>query len=77
MENKIEHFKPDFFVPGAAKSGTTTLHDLLNTHHDISMSKDKEPVYWNNKLFHQFKLFEVLTGTVQRFTNNNSFVDFI
>ena len=59
MEHKIEHFKPDFFVPGAAKSGTTTLHDLLNTHHDISMSKDKEPVYWNNKLFRQFKLFEV------------------
>ena len=59
MENKIEHFKPDFFVPGAAKSGTTTLHDLLSTHHDISMSKEKEPVYWNNKLFRQFKLFEV------------------
>ena len=59
MENTIEHFKPDFFIPGAAKSGTTTLHDLLNTHKDISMSIIKEPVYWNNKLFNQFKHFEI------------------
>ena len=60
MENTIEHFKPDFFIPGAAKSGTTTLHDLLNTHKDISMSKTKEPVYWNNKEFGKFGKFEKL-----------------
>ena len=41
MESTIEHLKPDFFIPGAAKSGTTTLHDLLNTHKDISMSNIK------------------------------------
>ena len=54
-----QHFKPNFFIPGAAKSGTTSLHELLDTHPDISMSKEKEPVYWNNKLFRQFQLFEV------------------
>ena len=59
MEKTLDHFKPDFFIPGAAKSGTTSLHDLLNTHPDISMSKNKEPVYWNNKLFDQFKNFEI------------------
>jgi dihydroorotase-like cyclic amidohydrolase len=39
----IEHLKPNFFIPGAAKSGTTTLHDMLNTHPEISMSSVKEP----------------------------------
>ena len=32
-------FFPNLFIPGAAKSGTTTLHELLNLHPDISMSK--------------------------------------
>jgi hypothetical protein len=39
---------PNFFIPGAAKSGTTSLHDLLNMHPEICMSTIKEPVYWNN-----------------------------
>ena len=52
------HFKPDFFIPGAAKSGTSTLHNLLNTHPEISMSRNKEPVYWNNKSFDKFNDFE-------------------
>ena len=54
-----QHFKPDFFIPGAAKSGTTSLHELLDTHPDISMSKEKEPVYWNNKLFNEFGNLEI------------------
>ena len=45
------HFKPNLFIPGAAKSGTTTLHNLLNNHPDICMSSNKEPVYWNNAEF--------------------------
>ena len=60
MGNTIEHFKPDFFIPGFAKSGTSSLHDLLNTHPDISMSKVKEPVYWNNKSFDTFNDFEIV-----------------
>ena len=55
-----QHFKPNFFIPGAAKSGTTSLHELLDTHPDISMSKEKEPVYWNNKLFNEFENLEIL-----------------
>lgn len=39
---------PNLFIPGAAKSGTTTLHELLNLHPDICMSSLKEPVFWNN-----------------------------
>ncbi len=54
-----QHFKPNFFIPGAAKSGTTSLHELLDTHPEISMSKEKEPVYWNNKLFNEFENLEI------------------
>ena len=54
-----QHFKPNFFIPGAAKSGTTSLHELLDTHPDISMSNEKEPVYWNNKLFNEFENLEI------------------
>ena len=42
MKNK---FYPNLFIPGAAKSGTTTLHELLDLHPDISMSSVKEPVF--------------------------------
>ena len=42
---KIIH--PNLFIPGAAKSGTTSLHELLNMHPDICMSSIKEPVFWN------------------------------
>lgn len=59
MEKINKHFKPDFFIPGAAKSGTTTLHDSLNLHPEISMSKNKEPVYWNNKSFNNFDEVEI------------------
>ena len=40
-----QHYNPNFFIPGAAKSGTTSLHELLDTHPKISMSKEKEPDY--------------------------------
>jgi len=42
----MKHFQPNLFIPGAAKSGTTTLHELLNIHPEICMSSHKEPAYW-------------------------------
>ena len=54
MKNK---FYPNLFIPGAAKSGTTTLHELLDLHPDISMSSVKEPVFWNNK---KLSIFSIL-----------------
>lgn len=36
---------PNLFIPGAAKSGTSSLHDLLNQHPKISMSSTKEPFH--------------------------------
>ena len=37
---------PTFFVIGAAKCGTTSLHGYLDRHPEISMSKVKEPMYF-------------------------------
>lgn len=37
----------NLFVPGAAKSGTSTLHNLLNLHPKINMSSNKEPHIWS------------------------------
>lgn len=36
----------NLIVPGAAKSGTSSLHEALNKHPKISMSEQKEPHYF-------------------------------
>jgi len=41
--------KPNLFIVGAAKSGTTSLHNYLNQHPDIFMCNPKEPHYLINK----------------------------
>lgn len=40
--------KPDFFIVGAAKSGTTSMLRYLNQHPDISMPQQREPVYFGS-----------------------------
>lgn len=37
---------PNFLIPGAAKSGTTSLYSYLNRHPDIFMPALKEPMYF-------------------------------
>ena len=39
---------PNLFVPGAAKSATSSLHDYLGQHPQIFMCKIKEPHYFSN-----------------------------
>jgi Sulfotransferase domain len=39
--------RPNLFVVGAMKSGTTTLHNHLSCHPDIFMSKKKEPSFFS------------------------------
>ncbi len=36
-------FIPDFFIIGATKAGTTSLHDFLDPHPDICLPRIKEP----------------------------------
>jgi len=38
--------KPDFFILGAAKCGTTSLHYYLNQHPEIYLSPVKEPCFF-------------------------------
>ncbi|WPP53203.1 sulfotransferase family protein [Catalinimonas niigatensis] len=45
MQHK--EYWPNLFVPGAGKSGTSSLHDYLNQHPDIWMSIEKEPVFFD------------------------------
>ncbi len=40
--------KPNFFLIGAPKSGTTALSEYLRTHPEIFISPDKEPNFWND-----------------------------
>jgi hypothetical protein len=42
---------PNFFVIGAAKCGTTSLHFYLDQHPQISMSRVKEPCVFSNPLW--------------------------
>lgn len=39
--------KPNFFIVGAPKCGTTSLSEYLRTHPNILMSKPKEPHYFS------------------------------
>jgi hypothetical protein len=37
---------PNFFLAGAAKSGTTTLYEALRAHHDVYLPTPKEPHFY-------------------------------
>jgi hypothetical protein len=43
---KLNIKKPDFFIIGAAKAGTTSLYDILNQHTQVYFPFDKEPAYF-------------------------------
>ncbi len=42
--------KPTFFIIGAPKCGTTSLHTYLNSHSQITMSHPKEPHYFSTDI---------------------------
>ena len=44
--------RPNFFVLGAAKSGTTTLHGLLTAHPRIFVTKEKEPRFFDDDTYY-------------------------
>ncbi|HEV8352601.1 MAG TPA: sulfotransferase [bacterium] len=43
--------RPDFFIVGAPKSGTTSLHAYLNEHPDVFLPARKEPHYFCPDLY--------------------------
>jgi hypothetical protein len=40
---------PNLFIPGAAKSGTSSLHEYLDQHPAIFMSRNKEPHFFSHE----------------------------
>ena len=42
---------PDFIIVGAMKSGTTTLHDMLNTHPDVFIPKGELHFFDHDDIF--------------------------
>jgi hypothetical protein len=42
----LENKKPDFYIIGAAKAGTTSLYDILCQHTQVYFPFDKEPAYF-------------------------------
>ncbi len=71
INKQTNSFLPNLFILGAAKCGTTTLHDYLASMPEICMSNPKEPIffecefgrgidYYKNKYFHHWKSEEII-----------------
>jgi Sulfotransferase family len=50
MEWMAAQFLPNFFIVGAGKAGTTSLHRYLSQHPQIYMSPVKEPCYFASEV---------------------------
>ena len=63
----MNDFSPNFFIVGAPKCGTTSMHDYLNQHPDIFMSKVKELNYFNSEA-RQYYRYEGLDSYLVNFS---------
>ncbi len=75
MRNKMRNKRPNFFIIGAAKSGTTTLYDYLDNHKNIYLSPIKEPNYFSSDIkVDQFSISyrnNTVLDTKSYFSNND------
>src|SRR5258706_7889695 len=67
--------KPDFFIVGAPKSGTTALYNYLKLHPDIFLSPLKEPNFFASdmpfkKLWYTIKLKIICLGFLRQKMKN-------
>jgi len=60
--------KPDFFIVGAAKSGTTALQQILASHTSVYMSPIKEPNYFYNEV----AISDLRTGLQDKLKKENA-----
>ncbi len=54
LEEKTGFKKPDFFIVGAPKCGTTSMYYYLKQHPDVFMSVPKEPLYFCKDLTNHY-----------------------
>jgi hypothetical protein len=52
-----EMMKPNLFIVGQPRSGTTALYYLLGQHSDICISKEKEPDFFAKDLQQESDVF--------------------
>ena len=64
--------KPNLFIVGAAKSGTTSLHNYLNQHPDIFMCNPKEPHFLINK---EIGVERIPIGVTEKSEYENLFIE--
>ncbi len=58
--SSISEFRlPNLFLPGAAKSGTSSIHELLDAHPEINMSTNKEPHFLASKKLEEYSTEEI------------------
>ena len=61
--------RPNLFIVGAGKSGTTALYEYLNQHPAIFMSPVKEPHYFASDFY-----VKQSTSTFSRFTDEHAYL---
>lgn len=49
----MSRYMCNLVVPGAAKSGTSALHEMLDAHPRVQMSSTKEPHYFSEDEIHE------------------------
>jgi hypothetical protein len=59
----VQQLLPTFLIIGAAKSGTTSLHEYLAVHPEVAMTSNKEPMcfeppHWRERLAEYAELFD-------------------
>ena len=87
MNNCNLELLPNLFIPGAGKSGTSSLHGYLDSHPQISMSTVKEPHFWSDPKFNtlgnnEFEAYQSLFNSDSKIRGESStgylfFEDFI
>lgn len=66
---------PDFFLVGAPKCGTSSLHSYLGQHPEIFISQPKEPHYFSTDIEFRFRSYQYsnLEDYLRLFDNTDSF----
>ena len=61
--------KVDFFIVGAPKAATTSLHHYLSQHLDVEMSSKKEPNYFSDESLQKEKMYygEHRVDTIEKY----------
>ena len=73
-KNMNKYIKPNFFIVGAPKCGTTSIYSYLSQHPQVFMSKFKEPHFFGKDLTRKGKLYNFNEESyIRLFKNSNYF----